>query len=102
MAQVPDPEQRRLAWRCRRGMKELDLLLVEYLQQHWLHARPDEQQSFAQILELPDPVLAAYLLGHADCPEESLRPLLATLRGLAARGLQCRAPAAGGAPPRQP
>jgi antitoxin CptB len=63
---APDPEQGRLAWRCRRGMKELDLLLVGYLRQHWPQAGQDERQSFAQILELPDPVLAAYLLGHAD------------------------------------
>ena len=27
-----DAEQGRLAWRCRRGMKELDLLLTGYLQ----------------------------------------------------------------------
>jgi antitoxin CptB len=82
-------------------MKELDLLLVGYLRQHWPQAGQDERQSFAQILELPDPVLAAYLLGHADCPEESLRPLLATLRGLAARGVQHGAGAAGGTTPRQ-
>jgi succinate dehydrogenase flavin-adding protein (antitoxin of CptAB toxin-antitoxin module) len=82
-------------------MKELDLLLVEYLRQHWSRAGQDERQSFAQILELPDPVLAAYLLGNADCPEESLRPLLATLRGLAARGVQRAAGASRGTTPQQ-
>jgi antitoxin CptB len=69
-------------------MKELDLLLVEYLQQHWPDASPRERESFAQILELPDPQLAAYLLGNVECPEETLRPLLATLRGLAVRRVQ--------------
>jgi antitoxin CptB len=69
-------------------MKELDLLLVEYLERHWPDASSSERESFAQILELPDPQLAAYLLGNAECPEETLRPLLAILRGLAARRLQ--------------
>lgn len=69
-------------------MKELDLLLVAYLRQHWPAAPPVERQSFVQILELPDPLLAAYLLGNAECPDPSLRPLLAILRGLAARGVQ--------------
>ena len=69
-------------------MKELDLLLTAYLQDHWPTASPSERQSFAQILELPDPELAAYLLGNADCPEASLHPLLAILRQLAARRLQ--------------
>jgi len=69
-------------------MKELDLLLAGYLQHHWSTASASERQSFAQILELPDPELAAYLLGNADCPEISLHPLLAVLRQLAARRLQ--------------
>ena len=81
-------------WRCRRGMKELDLLLLEYLRQQWPAAPPDQRGAFAQILELPDPVLAAYLLGNADCTDESLRPLLAALRELGARGLQRGATAA--------
>jgi succinate dehydrogenase flavin-adding protein (antitoxin of CptAB toxin-antitoxin module) len=69
-------------------MKELDLLLLEYLRQQWPTAAPEHRRAFAQILELPDPVLAAYLLGNADCTDESLRPLLAALRELGARGLQ--------------
>ena len=83
-------------------MKELDLLLLEYLRQQWPEAPDDERRAFAQILELPDPLLAAYLLGNADCPEDALRPLLATLRELGARGLQRGAHAAVGAPPQQP
>jgi antitoxin CptB len=83
-------------------MKELDLLLLEYLQQHWSAASAGERRSFAQILELPDPALAAYLLGHAHCPDESVRPLLATLRGLASRRLQRDADAEGRPAPRQP
>ena len=30
----------RLAWRCRRGMKELDLLLPRYLEERWARPRP--------------------------------------------------------------
>jgi len=82
-------------------MKELDLLLLEYLRQQWPAAAPDQRRAFAQILELPDPVLAAYLLGHADCTDESLRPLLATLRELGARGLRRGTCAAVGASPQQ-
>jgi antitoxin CptB len=53
----------RLGWRSRRGMKELDILL-----QRWLTARYDgatevQRARFEALLELPDPDLAAYLLG---------------------------------------
>ena len=35
---APDPEMGRLIWRCRRGMKELDLLLTGYLRDSWARA----------------------------------------------------------------
>ncbi len=66
-------------------MKELDLLLREYLDQHWAAAASDERAAFARLLELPDPELASYLLGHARTPDLALEPLLAVLRGLSAK-----------------
>ncbi len=53
----------RLRWRCRRGMKELDLLLERYLATDYPAASSHRQGVFARFLELPDPELAAYLLG---------------------------------------
>ena len=41
----------RLEWRCRRGMKELDLLLVRYLRRRYSSAPSDERLAFAEILE---------------------------------------------------
>jgi antitoxin CptB len=83
---MEDPAQRgRLAWRCRRGMKELDLLLREYLDQHWAAADSGDRDAFARLLELPDPELASYLLGHAVATDITLEPVLAVLRGLSAR-----------------
>lgn len=60
-------------------MKELDLVLMQYLQQRWPHADPAERAAFEALLELPDPELAGYLLGHA-VPPESLRTLVDALR----------------------
>ena len=58
---------RRLEWRCRRGMKELDLLLVRYLRNHYPAAASDERAAFVEFLELPDPDIAGYLLA-GDSP----------------------------------
>lgn len=91
---MADPaEQGRLAWRCRRGMKELDLLLREYLDQHWSGATSDNRDAFARLLELPDPELASYLLGHAAVADLTLEPVLAALRGISARRARGRATA---------
>jgi antitoxin CptB len=81
---APDPAMGRLIWRCRRGMKELDLLLAGYLREHWTQAGPAERATFERILELPDPLLAAYLMEREAPPDQDLRSLLAVLRGRAA------------------
>jgi antitoxin CptB len=69
-----------LVWRCRRGMKELDLLLEGYLRQHWPTASIDEKTQFEAFLELPDPTIAAYLLGHEVAPDYCTNKLVAALR----------------------
>jgi len=57
-----------LTWRCRRGMKELDVLLLRYLQR-LDPAASDERLAFAEFLELPDPDIARYLLS-GDVPRD--------------------------------
>jgi len=54
----------KLRWRCRRGMKELDLLTLGYLERYYSDASSEEQQAFAEILELQDPVLMRYMVGR--------------------------------------
>ena len=58
-----------LRWRCRRGMRELDVLLLNYLERYFSDASPAEQRGFIALLELPDPVLFAYLTGR-DTPTD--------------------------------
>jgi antitoxin CptB len=62
-------EIRKLEWRCRRGMKELDLLLVRYLRDRYAAAPSDERVAFTEFLELPDPDIARYLIA-GDVPTD--------------------------------
>ena len=57
---------RRLQWQCRRGTKELDLLLQRYLDQQFHLADTQEQHLFEELLQLEDDVLIAVLLGDAE------------------------------------
>ena len=84
----------RLAWRCRRGMRELDVLLAWYLRERWAGADAAEKRQFERILELSDPLLAAYLLGRESAPDPDMERMLEILRGNAARPL-AGSPAAG-------
>lgn len=62
-------ERRRVLWRCRRGMKELDIILECYVRTAHGQASPAERRAFAALLELPDPQLADYVFGH-DVPAD--------------------------------
>jgi len=60
-------------------MKELDLLPRRYVDGRWTSAPAVERAAFEELLELPDPELAAYLLGH-EIPPPALLALVDRLR----------------------
>ena len=55
-------EESRLRWQCRRGMRELDELLVRYLDECYPGDSDDDKAAFRAVLELADPSLNGYLL----------------------------------------
>ena len=59
---VRRPPLTKIRWQCRRGMRELDVVLERYLQQRYASAPLAEQQAFESLLDLPDPQLFAYLM----------------------------------------
>ena len=70
----------RLRWRCRRGMRELDVLLTRYLEQHYAGASGDEQSAFRRLLEAPDPELFSLLLGRTEAQSDSERAVVRRMR----------------------
>ncbi len=52
--QNKDTEQRRLAWRCRRGMLELDIVLQHFIARQFNTLNLVELQAFDVLLALPD------------------------------------------------
>ena len=66
----------RLRWRCRRGMRELDVVLQRYLEQCYPGAAPAEQEAFERLLELQDPQLLAYVMRQA-VPDPELAHVIA-------------------------
>ena len=58
-----------LRWRCRRGMKELDILLTRYLDEGYGAASAEEQAAFQCLLDVQDPLIYAYCLGQERAPE---------------------------------
>ena len=79
-AAAPDAQARRLLWRCRRGMKELDVMLERFARDALAHASPQERGALEELLSLPDPLLAQYLLGGNAPPDPQLARLAGAIR----------------------
>jgi antitoxin CptB len=57
-------EADRLKWQCRRGMLELDHLLLPFLEKKFDTLSGELQNTFKQLLEIPDNLLLEILLGR--------------------------------------
>jgi antitoxin CptB len=57
-------EQARLHWQCRRGMLELDLMLLPFMERQYNRLNAQEQEAFRTLLAYPDQQLLEYLMGH--------------------------------------
>jgi len=59
----------RLFWHSRRGMLELDVLLVPFLKEEYLNLSKADQALYSQLLECEDPDLFKWFMQHA-APED--------------------------------
>jgi antitoxin CptB len=76
MTRTGSQELGELRWRCRRGMKELDVLLMRYVEEQFCGASNAHQEAFRALLEAPDPVIYAYCLGREPPPTALLSSLI--------------------------
>jgi len=79
---LTDRETARLRWRCRRGMRELDVMLTRYLDRVWPTASSAERAAFEQLIEMQDPELFGYLVGRTVPAEESQLAVINCIRRL--------------------
>lgn len=70
----------RLRWRCRRGMREMDELLVGYFDHRYANAPESEKSAFRRLLELPDAELIGYLLDGIDAADRELGNVISRIR----------------------
>ncbi|MCU7555736.1 succinate dehydrogenase assembly factor 2 [Alteromonas sp. ASW11-19] len=61
----------RLRWACRRGMLELDVLLLPFVNEAFEDLTYPQQETFERLLTCDDPDLYAWFMGHqkTDDPE---------------------------------
>jgi antitoxin CptB len=74
-------QQSRLKWQCRRGMRELDVLLSTYLEKQYPGSGEPYKAAFRGLLELPDPELMSYLLSGENPADPDLAYVVDRIRG---------------------
>jgi antitoxin CptB len=75
-------ELKRLRWRCRRGMRELDQLLGRYLDREWRLASEEERGVFLQLLETEDDKLWHWFMGYETSTDVEIAQLVQRIRTL--------------------
>ena len=74
-----DPEIKRLRWRCRRGMRELDQLMLRYLDCRWPIADDAERKLFLHLLDCEDDKLWRWFMGLERSEEESINVIVSII-----------------------
>lgn len=57
-------EKARIKWACRRGMLELDVVIMPFFEECFDDLTDQEQQEFVSLLECDDPDLFTWIMGH--------------------------------------
>lgn len=77
-------ELRRLRWRCRRGMRELDQLMNRYLDHAWPTDSEARRGVFLKLLDCEDDKLWHWFMGHEVPEDVEIASLVARIRNLPA------------------
>jgi antitoxin CptB len=66
-----EPNEARLRWLLRRGMKELDVMVMRYHAHRYPEAPPAERAAFVALLTtVEDPDIWSWCMGMTDTPAE--------------------------------
>jgi len=66
----------RLKWACRRGMLELDVLFIPFVDEAYDDLTDEKQRVFERLLTCQDPELFAWFMGHETCEDAELNAMV--------------------------
>ncbi len=77
---LPDAEQRRLRFQCRRGMLELDVILQPYFERALTELDETGWHEFIALLSEPDPDIYSWLMGYVVPDNPAIARAIAAIR----------------------
>jgi antitoxin CptB len=63
-----DQQQKALVWQCRRGIKEIEVLLIPFLEHYYVHEDEQTRQAFIALLAEADLDIFEWFM-HRQIPE---------------------------------
>ena len=73
-------EERKVIYRARRGLKEIDVYFDPYVKNYYLQADPAEKAMFAALVEQEDPDLLDWFMEVSEAPHPEMKTLIQKLK----------------------
>ncbi|MDN5510811.1 succinate dehydrogenase assembly factor 2 [Acinetobacter sp.] len=73
-------EERKVIYRARRGLKEIDVYFDPYVKNHYLQADAAEKEVFAELVAQEDPDLLDWFMEVSEPPRLEMRALIVKLK----------------------
>jgi antitoxin CptB len=73
-------QERKVIYRARRGLKEIDVYFDPYVKNHYLQADPAEKEIFAALVEQEDPDLLDWFMEVSEPPRPEMKDLIVKLK----------------------
>lgn len=77
-------ELRRLYWQCRRGMRELDELLIGFVRKKGSQLSAQDRERFTELLRTPDQQLLEWLMAREQPADQGLVDVIERIRAATA------------------
>ncbi|MCG8324621.1 MAG: succinate dehydrogenase assembly factor 2 [Thiotrichales bacterium] len=76
------PERSRILWRCRRGMREMDLLFNQYVEEHYNQLDAAGCRALESLLEESDPDIMDWIMRRKEPQRSDYTPIISNMRNL--------------------
>ena len=73
-------EKSSILWRCRRGTREMDLLLQHFVEEHYDNLTAEEKITFKHLLEQSDPDIMDWIMERTEPPSVAIKHLVEIIR----------------------
>lgn len=73
---------KQLVWRCRRGIRELDVLFGRFLESEYDQLSDAEKEDFERLLNEQDPIIMDWLFDRSAPEDPALAKLMVTMKDI--------------------